>query len=157
MVTFPVSCIHSPTGVDPDLPRTGLADMEGATGLSAATGLDIDGVGGGTVGEVFLRTTIAFTFKGAPFFSLRIQELRHGKAGKSVRKKRGVWSTYFLVGMLSPARASSSLDGLAPIVMDWLFLFRHSAEVEEREIWPRLPALSDFGVEAGRMAPTPGI
>ena len=66
------------------------------------------------------------------------------------------WPTYFLLGMLSPARASSSSDDLAPIVSDWLFLFRLSVDAEEKEM-ARLAALLDDGAGAGRAVETPGI
>ena len=61
-------------------------------------------------------------------------------------KKRSVWPTYFLLGMLSPTRASSSSNNLAPIVSDWLFLFRLSVDAEEKEMG-RLAALLDDGAE----------
>ena len=75
----------------------------------------------------------------------------------NLRAKRGVWLAYFLVGVLSPARASSSLDDFGPLVRDWLFLFLLSAEAEQKDMWPRLSALLEVGAEAGRTAGTPGI
>ena len=66
------------------------------------------------------------------------------------------YQAYFLVGMSSPARALSSSDDLAPVVSDWLFLFRLSAEAEEREMWPRLPAFLEDDAGAGRTVETPG-
>ena len=63
--------------------------------------------------------------------------------------------TYFLLGMLSPARASSSSDDLAPIVTDWLFLFRLSAGAEEK-VMGRLVTLLD-DVPADPVVETPGI
>ena len=71
-------------------------------------------------------------------------------------KKRSVWPTYFLLGIISPARASSSSDNLAPIASDWLFLCRLSADAEEKEM-ARLAALLDDGAGAGRAVETPGI
>ena len=47
-------------------------------------------------------------------------------------------------------------DDLAPIVSDWLFLFRLSADAEEKEIC-RLVALLDDDAAAGRAVETPGI
>ena len=58
--------------------------------------------------------------------------------------------------MLSPARASSSSDDLAPIITDWLFLFRLSAVAEEKETG-RLVTLLDDDVAAGPVAQTLGI
>ena len=82
------------------------------------------------------------------FKGLRMENLANLQA------KRGVWPTYFLMGMLSPARASSSSDDLAPIISDWAFLFQLSAVVEEKETG-RLATLLTDG--EGRAVETPGI
>ena len=66
------------------------------------------------------------------------------------------WPTYFFLGMLSPARASSSSDDLAPIVRDWLFLSRLSADAKEKEM-AHLAALLDDSAGAGQVVETLGI
>ena len=63
--------------------------------------------------------------------------------------------TYFLLGMLSLARASSSSDDLAPIITDWLFLFWLSAGAEEKVMGRLVTLLAD--VPADPAAATPGI
>ena len=104
MTTFPVISVHSLEDVIPALPRREPPGLDGTDGPPSDAGLITGGVGGGTAGEVFLRTANAFVFKGAPLFSLHIQKLRQEEASKSASKKEKCLVDLLLSGNVKPSK-----------------------------------------------------
>ena len=154
VVTFPVISVHWVGGVIPALPRVGPTAMVQVEFSSTDVGFEAEGVGGGIAGEVFFRVAHTFCFREGPFFIL--QRTKLSKSGNTAEQGGNVLADLLLARDVDPARVSSSSDDLAPIVTDWLFLFRLSTEAEEK-VTGRLVTLLDDDVPADPVAETPGI